>query len=280
MLLQHGFGATAAVGRGAEQGPRVVVARRRGSTRRHLGLAGKGVTFDAGGLNLKTDAQEINWMKSDMAGAVSVAGAVLAAVRAGADPDLTVVIPIAENAVGPRSFRPGDVVRHPDGTRTEILNTDCEGRLLLADALAWMSTPPSGANGHPGVAGLIDVGTLGDACGFGPRLWSVAGRGLVEELVRAGDLVGDAGWPAPVLGDYESVIATSTVADHVNWAPTSGIGGTVLAGVYLSRFTRGLPWAHIDNGSTAYLEREYGPWPVGATGSPLRALARFLRDQL
>ncbi|GAB3699691.1 hypothetical protein GCM10028815_05410 [Mariniluteicoccus flavus] len=176
-LERCGFGATVAVGRGSRSGARLVVGRRSGRTR-HLGLAGKGITFDSGGVNIKTDTGEIAWMKSDMAGAASVAGAVAAAVAAGADPTLTVALPIAENMVSRDALRPGDVVTHPNRRTTEVTNTDCEGRLVLADALTFLA--------GEGADGLVDVGTLTDGGGFGPKLWSVSGRGLIDELMAAG----------------------------------------------------------------------------------------------
>ena len=263
----EGFGATLSVGRGAEAAPRVVVLRH-GSGDRPLGLAGKGVTFDTGGLNLKRDAQEIGYMKSDMAGAVAVAGALFASIELKQSQDVIAVLPLAENMPSGRALRPGDKVRHPDKTTTEVMDTDSEGRLLLADALSWLT--------RQNVRALIDVGTLSDGGGVGPEFWGLWSNSanLAAELTAAGENAGEPGWHLPLRKERDTLLR-SRIADRGNVAAGEPDSGQIAA-CYLSQFVGKTEWAHIDNGSTAWLLRETGPWPEGATGAPLRALTHFL----
>ena len=270
-IEDRGFGALLAVGRGSRQRPQVVELTYGRSAARGLGLVGKGVTFDSGGLNLKRDAGEIAWMKSDMAGAIACAGAVIGAGRLGLDTPVRAILPLVENMPGGDAVRPGDVVTHPDGTTTEITDTDCEGRLILADALAFLAATA--------VTGIIDVATLTDAAGFGPALWAGAASDdeLMAQTLAAADESGEPGWRMPLVADYAELLR-SPVADQANAA--GGVpDSSVLAATYLRPFVGAVPWVHIDNGSTAYLERPWATWPVGATGSPLRALLRLLENR-
>lgn len=266
----EGFGATLAVGRGSDAASRVVVLRH-GEGVAPLGLTGKGVTFDTGGLNLKRDPEEIGYMKSDMAGAAAVAGAVFAATALKRAPDIIAVLPLVENMPSGRALRPGDRVRHPDNTTTEVVDTDCEGRLVLADALSWLT--------RQNVRALIDVGTLSDGGGAGPEFWGLWSNApaLVERLTRAGNIAGDPGWHLPLRDEGRTLLA-SRIADRCNTRLGEPDTGQVAA-CYLAQFTGGTAWAHIDNGSNAWLLRDTHPWPEGATGTPLRALTRFLCDE-
>ena len=263
----HGFGATLAVGAGSRRSPAVVELKTTGD-RPVVGLAGKGIVFDAGGIDLKRDQQEISWMKTDMAAAASVAAAALTAVALGTPYDLHVILPVAENLPGGDALRPGDVIGHPGGRTTEVLDTDCEGRLVLADAVAWLSaTAP---------AMLIDVGTLTDSGALGTAYWGCWGSstGLAASLVSHGTEVGDPGWHLPLHRDYDALL-TSRVADSANTSfdvPDTG----VIAATFLRPFAGDVPWVHIDNGSSAWLERPGGAWQSGPTGTPTRALIEFL----
>lgn len=268
-LAARGFGAVLGVGAGSRNPPRVVELRcGEGPAGAAWGLAGKGITFDSGGLNLKQDAHEISWMKSDMAAAAAVAAAVTSAAALGAAAPTVALLPLAENMPGGGALRPGDVVTHPDGRTTEVTDTDCEGRLVLADALAYL------AKSRP--AALLDVGTLTDGGGVGDALWGcwATGRELAAQLLAAGEAAGEPGWELPLRPEYARLL-DSDVADAVNSAsdvPDSG----QLAATYLRPFAAGVPWVHVDNGSSAYLEQARSPWPKGATGSPTRALLELL----
>jgi leucyl aminopeptidase len=275
-LRQRGFGAVLAVGQGSHRAPCVVELVLGSSSPSVLGLVGKGVVFDSGGINLKRNPAEIAWMKSDMAGAVSCAGAMIAAARLGATGSSTrsvrAVLPLVENMPGGGALRPGDVVQHPNGVRTEVTDTDCEGRLIVADGLAHLV--------GNGAKEVIDVATLTDAAGFGPALWAAATTddALCAEVLSAGRLAGDPGWQIPIPASYATLLE-SPVADGTN-AAVGVPDSTVIAATFLRGFVGATPWVHIDNGSTAYLERPWQGWPAGATGSPTRALTRFLLDRL
>lgn len=269
-IAKRRFGATQAVGRGSANKP-CVVCLYPDRQRAGLGLVGKGITFDSGGINLKRNAQEIAWMKADMAAAAAVAAAVFAAAELGIDPDVTVVLPMAENMPGGHALRPGDVVSHPDGRRTEVVDTDSEGRLVLADAIAHLV--------KNGVGEIVDVGTLTDGGGVGPLLWGCwsTSTSLAQALCDAGELAGEPGWRLPLRAEYERLLE-SKVADIAN-APMSVPDSGQLAAAYLRTFAGNTAWAHIDNGSSAYLDQGFEPWPVGATGSPVRALLQLLLNR-
>jgi leucyl aminopeptidase len=284
-LAARGFGGVLGVGQGSVHPPRVVEltlgsqgagsAGARSGRRRPLGLTGKGITFDSGGINIKKDPDEIVWMKSDMAGAAAVAGAVVGAAELSLDTPVRALLPLAENMPGGRAIRPGDVLTHPGGRTSEVTDTDCEGRLVLADCIAYLAGLPRGQR----VDGIIDVGTLTDGGGVGHALWG--SWSMHDELWRAvlsaGERAGEPGWGLPLVPSYVELL-DSSVADIANCsreAPDSA----VLAATYLRTFAADVPWVHIDNGSSAYLERAADGWPEGATGSPGRALLQLLEDR-
>jgi leucyl aminopeptidase len=160
------------------------------------------------------------------------------------------------------------VLTHRGGRASEIRDTDSEGRLIIADALAYL------AERKP--ATLIDVATLTDAAGLGEDLWAVLGTDEREigELIEAGEQAGDPGWRLPLPPSYRKYLA-SAAADIRN-TPAGVPDTTIMAAMYLREFTGGVPWLHIDNGSTAYLDKDGVLWPEGATGSPTRALLRWV----
>ena len=267
LLRARGFGGTLGVAAGSERPARLVELRlRRGD--RVTGLAGKGITFDSGGTNLKRDLGELAWMKSDMAAAASVAAATVAAAALGTSRSLHAILPIAENMPGGGAQRPGDVVTHPDGRTTEVTDTDCEGRLVLADAIAWLVAQK--------VDDVIDVGTLTDSGGVGHAFWGcwTSAPRLAEAMVAAGRAAADPGWALPLHESYGELLA-SRVADIAN-APSDVPDSGQLAATYLRSFAGSVPWLHLDNGSSAWLERDAWPWRAGATATPFRALVGFL----
>ncbi|WP_308466022.1 leucyl aminopeptidase family protein [Rathayibacter soli] len=266
-LSERGFAGTLGVGAGSDREPCVVELSTAG-VGAPIALAGKGITFDSGGINLKKDPGELAWMKSDMAAGAAVAAAVIAAAALGAAVPMTALVPVAENMPGGGALRPGDVLTHPDGRTTEVVDTDCEGRLVLADAVAWLAKSAPRA--------LIDVGTLTDSGGVGPALWGCWGTApaLAAEMVDAGVRAGEPGWQLPLVPSYAGLLP-SIVADAAN-APRDVPDSGQLAATFLRPFAGSTPWLHIDNGSGAYLEHDFSPWPAGATGSPVRALIEFL----
>src|SRR5579859_1149799 len=268
-LAAGGFGGILGVGQGSRNEPRLVELAYRGAGDGPvIGLTGKGITFDSGGLSLKRTS-ELEWMKFDMAGAATVMAVLRGAAELGLPVSIDAALPFAENMPGGSAQRPGDVLTHRGGKTCEVRDTDSEGRLVVADALAYL------AERNPAV--LVDVATLTDAAGLGDRLWAVLGTDdvLIRDLIAAGLEAGDPGWQLPLPSSYRRHLA-SDVADIRN-TPAGGVADTtVMAAMYLREFTGGLPWMHIDNGSTAYLERPGDGWPEGATGSPVRALLRWI----
>jgi leucyl aminopeptidase len=267
-LAREGFGGVVGVGQGSRNSPRLVEVTHAGPGGRQWAFAGKGITFDSGGLNLKRDPGEISWMRADMAGGAAVTAAVIAAARLALPVPAVAVVPLAENMPGGGALRPGDVLTHRGGRTSEVMDTDSEGRLVVADALGYL------AERSP--AALIDVATLTDAAGLGPALWAATGtdQELMAGLLRAGEAAGEPGWPLPLPDAYRELL--SSAAADVRNTPAHGPDSTVMAAMFLREFAAGLPWVHIDNGSTAWLEYGTGLWPEGATGSPARALLRFL----
>ena len=263
-LAAGGFGGILGVGQGSRNEPRLVeLSYRGGGDAPVIGLTGKGITFDSGGLTLKRTA-EIEWMKSDMAGAASIMAVLRGAAEFSLPVNIDAVLPFAENMPGGAAQRPGDVITHRGGRTSEVRDTDAEGRLIIADSLAYL------AERNPAV--MVDVATLTDAAGLGEGFWAVLGTDeqQIGLLLEAGTEAGDPGWHLPLPRAYRRYLA-SAAADVRN-TPAGVPDTTVMAAMYLREFTSDLPWMHIDNGSTAYLDRPGDCWPEGATGSPARAL--------
>ena len=268
-LTKGGFGGILGVGQGSTRPPRMIELRYSGGAKgAPIALTGKGIAFDSGGLSIK-DAQGMEWMKSDMGGAASI----LATMRALAllKPKVNVIaaIPTAENMPSGSAIRPGDVLRHRGGTTSEVLNTDAEGRLVLADALAYL------AEQKPRV--IIDTATLTGACmiALGTDLWGAMGndRELIREVLAAGEAAGEPGWELPMYEPYRGLI-DSDIADIKNIGKR--YGGAITAAMFLREFVGDTPWVHLDIAGPAFSERGGDYWPKGATGSPVRALVGYV----
>ncbi len=277
-LAEEGFGGILGVGQGSATPPRLIrldyTPRRAGRRTPHVVLVGKGITFDTGGLSIKP-AEAMANMKRDMTGG----GVVMAVMGALKDVDcpvrVTGLVPAAENAVGGNAMRPGDVVRHYGGRTSEVRNTDAEGRLVLADALAYAVSELS-----PDV--LVDVATLTGAMkvALGQRTGGFFANddALAELVATAGRAAGEPLWRMPLAEDYEELLE-STVADADNAA---GGPGAITAALFLQHFTGGLPWAHLDIASVGDSPVDAYEWTTGATGFGARALLHWLelRDPL
>ncbi|HWE92151.1 MAG TPA: leucyl aminopeptidase family protein [Pseudonocardiaceae bacterium] len=266
-LAQHRFGGVLAVGGGSVRPPRLVELtwRPAGAAKTpHLVLVGKGITFDTGGISIKP-AAGMHLMRTDMSGGA----AVIAALRAIAELDLPVrvtgLVPIAENHVSGSAYRPGDVVRQYGGRTTEITNTDAEGRLVLADALAYAT-----ATLKPDA--LVDVATLTGAMkvALGLRTGGLfaSADDLAERIDAAGGDVGESWWRMPLLDTHAEDVA-SDVADLRQCPP--GPGG-ITAALFLREFTAGLPWAHLDIAGPARADSAYAEVVPGGTGFGARSL--------
>ena len=269
-LERGGFGGILAVGRGGANEPCMVELTYAGGRpgAKPIAVTGKGITFDSGGLNIKKP-EEMVWMRSDMAGAAAALATMRAVAVLGVKINVVAAIPFAENIPGPSSYRPGDVIRHRGGTTSEVLDTDAEGRVLLADTLAYLCERKPAA--------LLDSATLTDASGMGAELWAGMGndRAAVAELIAAGTAAGDPGWEIPLWAPYRHLI-DSPVADVKN-VGSNDVESAMIAGLFLQTFVdEKVPWVHVDSGSTAWAEYERDAWPEGATSSPARAFVRFI----
>jgi leucyl aminopeptidase len=274
-LAAGGFGGLLAVGAGSASPPRLVQVAwtppRLLPSAQHVVLVGKGITFDSGGLSLKPREAMVP-MKTDMAGSAVVLAAVLAAAEAELPHRVTALLPLAENALGGASYRPGDVVTVFGGTTVEVANTDAEGRVVLADALAYAA-----AELDPDV--LVDVATLTGAAtqGLGKRHAALftGDDALAAALTTAGSATGERVWRLPLVEDYRPTL-DSSVADlrHVP-SPSPG-GGSVTAALFLREFTGGRRWAHLDIAGPARADRDEHEVVKGATGYGARLLLRWL----
>lgn len=271
-LVEQGLTAISAVGAGSATPPRLVTVTYEPATRtrgRHVVVVGKGITYDTGGLSIKPREAMVP-MKTDMTGAAVALATVLGAAEAGVRHAVTALLPLAENAVGAASYRPGDVLSI-GGTTVEVRNTDAEGRLVLADAL----TRAVGLG--PDV--IVDVATLTGAAtlGLGKQhgaLFASEER-LARDLTAAGDVAGEPLWRLPLVVEYAAAL-DSTVADVCHVATDGNRAGAITAALFLQRFTGGRPWAHLDVAGPARSPKAQHELPEGATGFGARVLLEWL----
>ncbi len=274
-LKKGGFGGILAVGMGSEALPRFVkiTYAPKGATKK-VALIGKGITFDTGGYAVKP-AQGMWEMKSDMSGAAAVASTMIALTALKPKVAVTAYLPMAENMISGTAYRPGDVITMYGGKRVEVLNTDAEGRMILADAIVRA--------GEDEPDYLFETSTLtgGQVIALGKRISGLMGDPELCERVRAaGDRVGEPAWPMPLPDDVRKGM-DSDVADisQVN-ASMDRAGHMLQGGAFLREFvTEGLPWAHIDIAGPSYHSGEpTGYWSKGGTGVPLRTLLELIDD--
>jgi leucyl aminopeptidase len=258
------------VARGSIEPPRLLVLRHEpanavpGVT---LGLVGKGITFDTGGISIKP-AENMDKMKDDMSGGAAVIGAMSAISRLKAPVRCIGLVPMSENMPGGRAIKPGDILTSAEGKTVEVLNTDAEGRLILGDAL-WYAR-------QLGATHLVDIATLTGACvvALGKTTSGLFGTPdrWVEEVRHASERAGDRSWPLPVHEDYKEQLR-SEIADFTN---TGGrAAGAITAALFLKEFTGNLPWVHIDIAGTAWAEEAKPFQPKGPTGVAVRTLAQL-----
>ncbi|WP_315158418.1 leucyl aminopeptidase [Corynebacterium durum] len=272
-LAEQGFGGIVAVGQGSTRGPRLVrisYAPEQLDDAPTVALVGKGITFDTGGVSIKP-AANMDQMISDMGGSAAVLATIIAAARLKLNVKVTATIPMAENMPGGNSYRPGDVITHYGGTTSEILNTDAEGRLILADAIARASED------NPDY--LIETATLTGAqmVALGLRTAGVMGSDAFRDRVaETGRSVGEQAWAMPIPEEM-STSMSSPVADLRNADP-SRWGGMLSAGYYLGNFVgEGIEWVHIDIAGPSFnTGGAHGYTPARATGAPVRTLIAVL----
>jgi leucyl aminopeptidase len=269
-LVKGGFGGILGVGAGSEAPPRLVkLSYTSSKADKHLAFVGKGITYDSGGISLKP-AGHNETMKCDMAGAAAVFAAVVAAARLGLKVNVTGWLALAENMPSGSATRPGDVLRMYSGKTVEVLNTDAEGRLVLADAIAKASEETPDA--------IVDVATLTGAMmlALGNRTFGImanddAFRTSIHEVAEE---VGEPSWPMPLPSDLRKGMDSAT-ADIANMGER--MGGGLVAGLFLQEFVgEGITWGHLDIAGPAFNEGSAsGYTPKGGTGSAVRTLVRL-----
>jgi leucyl aminopeptidase len=272
-LRRLGTGGLLGVARGSQEPPRLVVLTYRG--RRggpHLGLVGKGVTFDSGGISIKP-AENMEAMKGDMAGAAAAIAAICAIARLELPIRVTAVVPATENLPSGTALKPGDILRAMSGKTIEVINTDAEGRLILADALTY-------ANKRQ-VTHLVDAATLTGACVVALGTINSGAftnnQAWLEKVLAAGRAAGEKIWPMPMDAEYDELIK-SDIAEIKNTGGRKG--GAVTAAKFLRHFVGDTPWVHLDIAGTSESDKEKGYQPKGATGVMARTFAALAMEML
>lgn len=269
-----GMGALLGVAQGSDQPPKMIIMRYEGNpdTDDVTAFVGKGLTFDAGGYSLKP-AANMHTMKGDMGGAAAVLGAMKIIGEEKPKENVLCVIPSSENLVNGSAMKPGDVLRALNGKTIEVRNTDAEGRLILADGVAYAK--------QLGATRLIDVATLTGACvvALGDVTTGAVSNdeALMDAVIKAGEKTGEPVWQFPNNKAYEKMLKTSDVAD-LNNAPGRA-GGSITAGLFIGVFAENTPWVHLDIAGTSSQNNDSNLGPAGATGVMARTLARYIVDR-
>jgi leucyl aminopeptidase len=272
-LERLGMGALLGVAQGSAEPPALIVLRYRppaAASAAHLGLVGKGVTFDTGGISIKP-SEGMEKMKYDMCGGAAMIGAMRAIAQLKPPLAVTAFIPCVENMPGSRAQRPGDIVTAMSGKTIEVLNTDAEGRLILADALAYAR--------RLGCTHLVDAATLTGAIvvALGHIYTGVFSNNdaMRDRVLRAARAEGERMWPMPLDDEYKEGLK-SPFADLANIG--TRWGGAITAAIFLKEFAEDTPWVHLDIAGTAYLDEPQPNMPKGPTGLPVRTLVRLATD--
>ena len=272
-MEKDGMRALLAVAKGSDQEPRFIAMEYEGGKKkaRPVVLVGKGVTFDSGGLSLKSP-QNMESMKCDMSGAAAVLGAMRAIALLKVHANVVGLIPAVENLPSGHALKPGDVITSRSRKTIEVLNTDAEGRLILADALSYA------ARYEP--AAMVDIATLTGACviALGHEAIGLMGtdEDLIKEIRGAGDRSGERVWPLPLWPEYREQVK-SDVADIKN---TGGRpAATITAAMFLREFVGSVPWAHLDIAGTAWADKGKAYQPAGPTGVGVRLFTEWVRGR-
>lgn len=273
-MRQLGMGALLGVAQGSDEPPALIVLRYRGkvasSSKDHLGLVGKGVTFDTGGISIKP-AQDMDQMRSDMAGGGAVLGAMRAIAQLQPSVPVTGVIPTVENMPGSRAQRPGDIVTSLSGKTVEVLNTDAEGRLILIDALTYAQ--------RLGCTHLVDAATLtGSIVVALGHVYAGAfsnNEAFLKKLLAAAKAEGEKVWHMPLDEEYKEALK-SEFADFHNIGGRPG--GSITAAMFLKDWVNETPWVHLDIAGTAWLEKAEPYLAKGASGAGVRTLVQLAQS--
>ncbi|MBM2805089.1 MAG: pepA [Deltaproteobacteria bacterium] len=259
-----------AVNRGSLEEPRFIRIHYKpaGKAKKKVALIGKGITFDSGGLSLKP-SKSMETMKLDMAGGAAVIAIMSCLPKLGLDIEVTGYVPTTDNLPGHNAQKPGDVIRYRNGKTIEVLNTDAEGRLILADALALA------AEQKPDY--MINLATLTGACmtALGTQVGGIFSNNqpLADNLIRSSQEAGEKLWQLPLVKEYKELIKSS-VADMKNIGGAHG--GAITAALILEEFVGDIPWAHLDIAGPAFAESDNALCPKGGTGFGVRTLSKFL----
>ena len=269
-MQEMGMGALLGVAQGSQQPPKFIILHYRGGDSKEIDVAllGKGVTFDSGGISIKP-SEGMGDMKSDMAGGAAVMTAMSAIAQLKPRINVMALIPATENLPGGSALKPADVLTSMSGKTIEIISTDAEGRLILADALGYAN--------KQGAKRIVDVATLTGACrvALGDICTGAFGNNqeLVDKLIAAGNEAGDLIWQMPMYEEYKEQ-NKSDVADIKN---TGGrYGGAITAAQFLAEFAGDTPWVHLDIAGTSMSEKERNYLGKGATGVPVRTLVNLV----
>lgn len=265
-----GMGAYLSVAKGSHEPPKFIVLEYKRSKGAPVVLVGKSITFDSGGISIKP-SEGLEKMKYDMAGGAAVLGVVRAISEAGLKTNIIGLLPATENLPGGYASKPGDVVTSLGGMTVEIINTDAEGRLIIADAIGYAKRFRPSA--------IIDIATLTGACmiAFGNEAVAMMGndRDLMDGMKKAGDAVYERVWEMPLFDEYKEYVK-SDIADIKN---TGGrTGSLVTSGYFLKEFAGDTPWVHLDIAGTAWTDKDKPYTPRGASGIGVRLLLKFIKE--
>ncbi|MFH1710622.1 MAG: leucyl aminopeptidase [bacterium] len=272
-IIKKGMDALYSVSKGSKEEPKVIVLKyNNGGKSDVYGLIGKGVTFDSGGISIKPSSK-LSEMKTDMAGAATVIEVMRVIAKLKLKINVIAVIPATENMPGGNAYKPGDIIGSLFGKTIEIISTDAEGRLILADAISYAK--------ELGAKKLIDIATLTGGCrvALGDVAAGIMGNddGLIEKLIESSKATGEKLWRLPLYEEYKEYLK-SDVADIKNCTDTGGKASPSVGGIFLQKFAGDTGWAHIDIGGTAYLDKAAGYLTSGATGYGVRLLADFFKN--
>ncbi len=269
-----GMNALLGVASGSHQPPKFIILEYTGGKKgaAPIALVGKGLTFDSGGISIKP-AEKMDEMKTDMSGGAAVMAVIMAAADLKLPINIVGLVPATENMSGGSALKPGDILKSYSGKTIEVLNTDAEGRLILADALSYASKY------KPAV--IIDIATLTGACivALGEDVIGMLGTDdqLKKEINQAAQTTGELVWELPLWESYSELIK-SDIADYKNSSGRSG--GTITAAAFLSKFVGDYPWVHLDIAGPAWTKKDKAYIPKGASGVTVRLLVEYLQQSI
>lgn len=271
-IIKKGMDALYSVSRGSKEEPKVITIKYNGGGKEVYGLIGKGITFDSGGISLKPSSK-LSEMKTDMAGAATVIETMRVIAALKMKVNVIAVIPATENMPGGNAYKPGDVIGSLAGKTIEVISTDAEGRLILADAIAYAK--------ELGAKKIIDIATLtgGVRVALGDVAAGIMGNSdeLVNALIGSSKRTGEKLWRLPLYEEYKEYLK-SDVADIMNSTESGGKASASVGGIFLEKFFGDTPFAHIDVGGTAYTEKGKGYLTSGATGFGVRLFADYFNN--